>query len=89
MRKSSRMLVYAACVGLSLFFLFPIFWIILSSFKSGSELFRFPPTLFPEAPTIDNFVMALKKGNFALFFKNSTVAVSYTHLDVYKRQVCG
>jgi alpha-1,4-digalacturonate transport system permease protein len=90
MNKRNLVWVYIACGVLSLFFLFPIFWIVLSSFKDGSELFRYPPTLFPESPTIGNYILALQKGNFTLFFKNSTaVAVLSTIVTVIINTMAG
>lgn len=90
MRKSKQAIVYAACVILAIIFLFPILWIILSSFKDGSELFRYPPTLLPENPTIMNYKMALEKGDFTLFFKNSTmVAILSTVLTVMINTMAG
>lgn len=90
MRKNKQAAVYAACVILAIIFLFPILWIILSSFKDGSELFRFPPTLLPENPTIVNYKMALEKGDFALFFKNSTmVAIISTVITVMINTMAG
>ncbi|MBM7621204.1 multiple sugar transport system permease protein [Bacillus tianshenii] len=41
-----------------LFFLFPFIWLILSSLKTPSEIFQFPPTIFPEVPQWDNFIKA-------------------------------
>lgn len=90
MRKKTQALIYAICVLISAIFLFPICWIILSSFKNGSELFRFPPTFFPEVPTIENYVLALQKGNFALFFKNSTfVAIISTVVTIIINTMAG
>jgi alpha-1,4-digalacturonate transport system permease protein len=57
----------------SLFFL-PMFWVVLSAFKSETELVQFPPRLFPKIWSLANFVRGLEFGNFGLFFWNSTVA---------------
>ena len=34
---------------------FPLFYNIFQSLKPLDELFRFPPTVFPRNPTLDNF----------------------------------
>lgn len=90
MRRKGNLPIYITCGMLAFFFLFPILWIILSSFKSGSELFRFPPSLFPENPTVGNYILAISKGNFTLFFKNSTlVAVLSTVVTVIINTMAG
>lgn len=38
-----------------LFFLFPIFWIVLMSFQTNEQILRIPPSL-AFAPTLDNYV---------------------------------
>ena len=44
------MLLIVACM-----MVFPLVFAISSSLKPLDELFRFPPTLFPKHPTLDNF----------------------------------
>ncbi|MBQ1312141.1 MAG: carbohydrate ABC transporter permease, partial [Blautia sp.] len=34
---------------------FPIIYAVSSALKPLDELFRFPPTIFPKNPTLDNF----------------------------------
>lgn len=40
---------------LSIFMILPVIYILNNAFKPLGELFRFPPTLFVHAPTLDNF----------------------------------
>jgi len=35
--------------------IFPYLWMLLSSFKTGREMFAIPPTLFPQRPTLANY----------------------------------
>lgn len=56
---------------LALFFLIPVIWVVISSFKSSSELFVFPPTLLPQEPTSVNYQNALNAGSFGLYTRNS------------------
>lgn len=82
--------VYALLIILSAVALFPILWIALSSFKPGSELFRYPPTMFPESFTLDNYIQAFEKANFALYFRNSAiVTVASTILTVIINTMAG
>ena len=40
---------------IALFMLLPLVFVVSSAFKPLSELFIFPPKLFPMNPTLDNF----------------------------------
>jgi multiple sugar transport system permease protein len=51
----------------------PFVWMLLSSFKSQSELVRVPPTWLPEAWTLDNFDRLFTKLDFPRYFFNSVV----------------
>ncbi|MCL2232154.1 MAG: carbohydrate ABC transporter permease [Treponema sp.] len=70
-------------IFLSFVFLFPIFWVIASSFKPAGELFAWPPTLFGHNPTFDNYIGAFAAGNFPVYFRNTIfVSVTATFLTV-------
>lgn len=67
--------------------IFPFLWMMLSSFKTQSEIVAFPPTFFPEAPTIKNYVDVWVTVNFKQFFANSlflllvkTIIILYTSI---------
>jgi multiple sugar transport system permease protein len=62
-RKSLRALGrYILLVMASLFFLFPIFWIVVTAFKQPEDYFRFPPVWFPKRPTLVHFVAVQTTG---------------------------
>ena len=50
-----RVLRGLALAGVVLFFLFPIFWILLMSFQTNTQILRLPPHLF-FTPTLENYV---------------------------------
>ncbi|MBB4000777.1 carbohydrate ABC transporter permease [Aureimonas pseudogalii] len=37
-------------IALTALYLFPLFWMYVTAFKSGSEIFRYPPTFWPQDP---------------------------------------
>jgi len=39
--------------------LFPVYWAVISSIKDISELYRIPPTLFPQKPTLSVWKLAI------------------------------
>ncbi|MCL2015066.1 MAG: carbohydrate ABC transporter permease [Defluviitaleaceae bacterium] len=77
-----RILLYVILALLSVLFLFPILWIMISAFKPAGELFAWPPTLLPQNPTITNFSDAMARGDFLQYFGNTTfstlVATAFT-----------
>ncbi|HZF34631.1 MAG TPA: carbohydrate ABC transporter permease, partial [Candidatus Angelobacter sp.] len=40
---------YAAALALTLFFIFPVYWLFIISFKTPAEIFHFPPVWYPES----------------------------------------
>lgn len=71
MNKWSKRLAELSGLLLAFVFVIPVLWVVLSSFKSGYEIFAWPPTFLPENPNLGNYVQALKKSNFGLYFANS------------------
>ncbi len=56
---SKNLLRYGFLVLITVIFIFPFAWILLSSFKPQREIFRMPPTLLPAEPTLQNYGQAL------------------------------
>lgn len=89
-QKVSKTLHYAVLILLSLATLLPVLWIILSSFKPQSELFRIPLTFIPQDWTVENYVSSFKAGNFPVYFSNTVfVAVVSTALTVLINLMAG
>lgn len=66
-----RIITYTILIVAVLICLFPFLWMISTSFKQTSDIYKMPPTLFPSAPTLDNFIEGWKGADFGVFFKNS------------------
>jgi alpha-1,4-digalacturonate transport system permease protein len=82
-RKTEKVVYIAVTITLAFFTLFPVFWIILSSFKPHTELFSVPMTLFPRHWTLKNYISAFSLGNFFVYFSNTIiVTVSSTIITV-------
>jgi multiple sugar transport system permease protein len=58
---------------MSLLFLLPLYWMILSSLKSDTELAQFPPTFWPQSWEFGNYVDAVTAMPFLQFFANSAI----------------
>jgi multiple sugar transport system permease protein len=66
---------YAIIFALLLFFLFPIYIMISTSFKPDPAVLTKPPT-WSFQPTLENYRYAFEEADFALFIKN-TLVVSF------------
>ncbi|MDK2807797.1 MAG: alpha,4-digalacturonate transport system permease protein [Clostridiales bacterium] len=83
--------VFVTILGfvLSFIIIFPIIWLLLSSFKSSSELFSYPLRLFPEEFSVAAYVKVLHNG-FLTYVKNSLfLAVVGTAITVAISSMCG
>lgn len=59
-------------VAILMVFIFPIFWMVVTSFKSPGDILVSPPRWIFE-PTLDNYVYAFEKANFGLYIRNTVV----------------
>lgn len=69
--------------------LFPIIWLLCSSFKPSTELFAYPLSLFPKQFTADSYLGVMNNG-FIGYLKNSLfLAVVSTLITVVISSMCG
>jgi multiple sugar transport system permease protein len=61
---------------------FPLFWMVLTSVKPQSELFKRPPTFLPETFTLEHYSKLLWDTNFLTYFQNSVVLSLVTTIVV-------
>src|SRR5215216_1978119 len=63
--------------------LLPIWYMIITSFKPQTMIFELPPRLWPQTWTLKNYITALGKDHFDIYFMNSAkVATLSTLLTV-------
>lgn len=67
MRKILKNLKYVYLIAILLLILFPLIYIIASSFKTNMELMAFPERIFPEKFTVENYVQAWNSDDFPVF----------------------
>jgi multiple sugar transport system permease protein len=73
-------LIGALCVAA---YLFPIYWMFISGFKTTAEIFANPPTLFPREPTLESFRFVFERENVLRYLRNSLmIAVPATALTL-------
>lgn len=74
--------IFQTIIGLLivLVFLFPIYWMLVSSFKTSSEIFANPPTLFPQEFYLGNYSVLFQDAEFLNYFKNSGIIAVFAML---------
>lgn len=87
---SQRAILYAVLVVALIIVVFPLMWLLSSSFKPGDEVFAYPPALLPAKPSLDNFVELLTEYPFARWLANSFfVASAVTGLSLLFHSMAG
>lgn len=71
--KKNDLLMHVLLFSIGLFIAFPIILAILASFKLPQDVTNYPPTLLPEAWTIENYITAWTSTPFWRFFLNSII----------------
>jgi multiple sugar transport system permease protein len=91
-RHIGRPLLYILLALGCLVTLLPFMWMLLGSFKTGSEIVRMPPTFFPENPTLSNYQEILTDPHLpiARFYLNSLlVTVAVVLLTLFTSSLAG
>jgi len=76
--KLTRMGLFLAYVVITLFFLFPIFWVLSTSLKSVPQLFASPPIWLPTDPAFGNYSYVFNNTPTLRYLLNSALLVSLT-----------
>ncbi len=74
-RDLRSLAMYMAMILLSLVWLLPIFWTVLTSIKPDAVIPLMPP-VWDFAPTVDHYVNLTRTGAFGRFFANSAIIAS-------------
>jgi putative chitobiose transport system permease protein len=71
--------MYGILGAIAFVMLFPLLWLVSTSFKSPTEdIFQFPPQLFPSQPTVQNFITVWQTNPFGQYLWNSTIVAVLT-----------
>jgi multiple sugar transport system permease protein len=66
-------LLVAVIVLYTVLYLFPLLWMVLSSFKTRHELYQYPPTFLPENWSLSNYTEAWSKAPWPAYFRNTAI----------------
>jgi multiple sugar transport system permease protein len=80
LQGAKRLMLYFFVTLTMLFFLFPFYWILITSIQPKGQLYLPTPNFIPRNITIDNFISVLGGGkvNIAIALKNSLVVAVAT-----------
>jgi multiple sugar transport system permease protein len=80
-RRRRRLLASArhgAAIVIAVIFLIPLFWMLSGSLKSNSDIFKFPPSLWPTHAEWSNYSKALSYIPFWHYLMNSIIVSAAT-----------
>ncbi|RJQ48707.1 MAG: carbohydrate ABC transporter permease [Desulfobacteraceae bacterium] len=72
----SSIFCYIILAGIVVYSITPFMWMLMSSFKTDSEILKFPPTWLPAQPTLSAYGEILTEGNFPIYYLNSVIVAS-------------
>lgn len=80
-RMLSLILRYLVLAVIILFLLFPLYWMLATSFKTNMEAYRYPPTFFPSEPTVAAYLSLFTVNNqFFVYYLNNFIVSGITAL---------
>lgn len=74
--STERGLLYVVLGLITLLVLFPFYWMVSTSLKTGQEVTQFPPTLIPDVPSLMPYIEALANGMWVNWFVNTIIVSS-------------
>lgn len=83
---TDKIMLYFFLTITMVFFLFPFYWIVMTSIQPKGQLYALTPNFIPKDVTIDNYINILGAGkvNIAIALKNSLiVAISVTAVCIF------
>lgn len=75
-----RLGTYVMYAAVALVVLFPLSWVLLGSFKSPSEIFAFPSTIWPRIFTWANYTDVIRRTALPGYILNTAIVTGFTFL---------
>jgi multiple sugar transport system permease protein len=79
---------YVAAIALTVFFVFPVYWLFIISFKTPDEIFAFPPTWYPESIQFANYRVLFKDGDAETVWNSLVLAGVSTVIAMVLGTMC-
>lgn len=81
-RRIISALKYTVLILVSLLLLFPFYWMVITSLKDSTQIFVFPPELFPKKITFENFKELFNHMKFFRYMWNSLLVSGVNSLCI-------
>ncbi len=65
-----------------LFLLFPLYWMIVTSFKTNMEAYAYPPSLFPISPVLRGYINLFTKNNEFFVYYGNNFLISFLSASI-------
>jgi len=90
MRRPGTVLAmrYAAAIVLTIFFVFPVYWLFIISFKTPDEIFAFPPVWYPKSIQFANYRVLFKDGDAETVWNSLVLAGVSTVIAMALGTIC-
>jgi len=86
--KTTAKYMFILCI--TAIMLFPFYWMFITAVKPVSEVFAFPPKLWPGEFHFENFLEAIRRDNVFNMFKNSAIVTTVaTTITVFINLLAG
>jgi multiple sugar transport system permease protein len=79
---------YIMAIALTLFFIFPVYWLFIISFKTPDEIFAFPPVWYPESIQFANYRVLFKDGDAETVWNSLILAGVSTVIAMVLGTIC-
>ena len=88
--NSRKIMIYLVLSGGGILMMMPFLWMILGAFKPLREVMVFPPTFWPQEPTLENFQKVFAMIPFARYYLNTAfVTIIPTIITVITAAMAG
>ena len=79
---------YLAVIALTIFFVFPVYWLFIISFKTPEEIFAFPPVWYPKSIQFANYGVLFKDGDAETVWNSLVLAGVSTVIAMVLGTIC-
>lgn len=76
MSRTSKVIIMLLLIAVSLYFLGPFLWLIITAFKTETEANQYPPVFLPAKWLFSNFVESWRAQPFNVYLLNSIIVTS-------------
>ncbi len=73
-QTAANIFKYMVLAIILVFLLFPLYWVLMTSFKTNMEAYAYPPTFLPQSPSLDSYISLFTENNvFFIYYKNNFI----------------